>query len=1090
MEKCIFHGNRPSFACGLKKNYLKKPKWFLLSLLFFFSSALFAQTTVTGRVAVGDTALDGVTVQLKGTSNATRTDNAGRFRISAPSNGTLVFTFIGFAPQEIPINGRTTVDAQLQSTNQQLTDVVVVGYSTQRRGTVSGAISTIGAKDLVTTPATTTSGALVGKVQGITARSPDSRPGRGVNIQIRNMGNPLFVIDGVPYTGGSTNTTAFGLTQGSGQDVFNTLGLEDIENITILKDASASIYGLRAANGVVLVTTKKGRKESTNINVSGYYGLQNFTRYPKPPSAYVHQRATVEAALNANQDPNSILSPAELEKWRLGTDSGYQSYDYFKIVTRPNVPQKYINASASGGSQRSTYYLSISHLDQGAIIKDYTYQRTNVQANLNTQLANRLQLGTQIGLRLEKSHNVGVPGLDDYFNPFLSIFSMWPTEAPYANNNPNYINNTHNVNVNPATYTDEITGWIENIWHAMDFKINAQYDFKFGLTAKATLNYNYQNEDFDGMEYTYPAYIYNPVTGVYQDRPYNNLTGRPVVGAVPYGNQNPWREKHKRNVINRYGQFTLNYNKQIGDHSFAAVAGYERSDYENTYFVVHTVPSNNYIPLMSFSEQDILDDQWTIEARAGYIGRLNYNYKQRYLLELLGRYDGSYLYAPGKRWGFFSGVSAGWRISQENFFRNVRAINELKLRASYGETGSESGINAFDYLEGYTYRSGSSVFNGVLVIGTDPRGLPITNLSWVMNRTMNIGIDFGLLNNKFTGQIDVFQRKRTGLPFGRYDVLIPSEVGYTLPNENLNKDATRGIEGIINYNTRIGQVDFSAGVNASYARTWSLYEYKQRFGNSYNEYRTSMQDRFTGVTGHGNTAGERNNNNAFGYHVIGRFQSQEEIDKHPVNIDGQGNRTMLPGDFIYEDLNKDGIINDLDRKPIGYARGANPFLSFGSTLNAAYKGFNVAIVLAGAALQSHARSAELQIPFQNNGTSPHYMFEDRWHREDPYNPNSKWIPGTYPAIRRGNSHINYQLNDFWLTNIRYLRLRNVEVGYSLPKNIISRVGLSRFRVYVNATNLLTFDNVKKIEIDPEITSGSALVYPQQKLITFGFNASF
>lgn len=1083
MKHCLPQWKNHSSLNGCISNRIKKLKFFLFLSLSLLSCSVFSQTTITGKVATGDTALSGVTVQVKGANTATQTDANGNFSINAPSNATLIFSSVGYASQEVRINNRTSLTIQLESQNQQLTDVVVVGYSTQRRATVTGSVSTVGAKDLVTTPATTTSGALVGKVQGITSRSPDSRPGRGVNIQIRNMGSPLFVIDGVPYTGGSTNTTAFGLTQGSGQDVFNTLGLEDIENITILKDASASIYGLRAANGVVLVTTKKGKKESPNINVSGYYGLQNFTRYPKPPSAYVHQRATVEAALNANQDPNSVLSPEELEKWRLGTDSGYQSYDYFKIVTRPNVPQRYINASASGGSQRSTYYLSISHLDQDAIIKDYTYQRTNVQANLNTQLANRLQLGSQIGLRLEKNHNVGVPGLDDYFNPFLSIFSMWPTEAPYANNNPRYINNTHNVNVNPATYTDEITGWIDNIWHGMDFKLNAQYDFKFGLQAKATLNYNYQNEDFDGMEYTYPAYIYNPVTGVYEDRPYDNTTGLPRPGAIPYGNQNPWREKHKRNVINRYAQFTLNYNKQFGDHNIAAVAGYERSDYENTYFVVHTVPSNNYIPLMSFSEQDILSDNWGIEARAGYIGRVNYNYKQKYLLELLGRYDGSYLYAPDRRWGFFSGVSAGWRISQENFFQNINFINDLKIRASYGETGSELGINAFDYISGYTYRSGTSVFDGTLIIGTDPRGLPITNLSWVMNRTINLGLDFALLNSKINGQIDVFQRKRTGLPFGRYDVLLPSEVGYTLPNENLNEDATRGIEGIVNYNTRIGSVDFSAGVNASYARTWMVYEYKQRFGNSYNEYRTSNQDRVTGVTGTGN-------NNGFGYHVIGRFQSQDEIDKHPVNIDGQGNRTMLPGDFIYEDFNKDGIINDLDRTPIGYPRGSNPFLSFGSTLNAAYKGINLSIVLAGAALQSFQRAVELQIPFQNNGTSPHYMFEDRWHRENPYDPNSKWIPGTYPAIRRGNSHINYQLNDFWLTNISYLRLRNIELGYSLPRNIVSKIGMSRFRVYVNATNLLTFDNVKDIEIDPEITSGGGLVYPQQKLITFGFNASF
>jgi TonB-linked SusC/RagA family outer membrane protein len=1048
-----------------------------LFILLFSSSCLFAQNIITGKVISGDTALSGVTVQVKGTNIGTQTNAAGIFSIDASSNATLIFTYVGFITQEVKVNNQRTINVQLQAGNLQLTDVVVVGYSTQRKATVTGAVSSINAKDLVNTPATTTSAALVGKVPGITTRSPDSRPGRGVNIQIRNMGNPLFVIDGVPFTGGSTAVSAFGFNQASGQDVFNTLGLEDIESITILKDASAAIYGLRAANGVVLISTKKGKKESPVINVSGYYGFQNFTRYPKPPTAYQHQRAIVESDQNLNAAPS--ISQAELEKWRLGTDSGYQSYDYFKMVTRPNVPQRYMNASASGGSQRSTYFLSVSHLDQDAILRDFTYRRTNIQANLNTQLANRLQLGTQIGLRLEKTHNVGVPGLDDYFNPFLSILSMWPTEAPYANNNPKYINNTHNVNVNPATYKNEVTGWIEEIWHALDVKLNAQYDFRFGLTAKATLAYNYQNEDFDGMEFTYPAYIYNRNTGIYEDRAPGS--------TIPYGNQNPWREKHKRNVTNRYAQFSLNYNKQFGDHAVAAVAAYERSDYENAYFVVHTIPSNNYIPIMSFSEQDLLQDNWGIEARAGYIGRLNYNYKQKYLLELLGRYDGSYLYAPDNRWGLFAGVSAGWRISEERFFNKLKFINELKLRVSYGETGSEVGINAFDYLPGYTYPSGSSIFDGVYVIGTDPRGIPVTNLSWVMNRTKNIGIDFSMLDNKITGQFDVFERKRTGLPFGRYDVLLPSEVGYTLPNENLNEDATRGLEGMVTYSNKAGGLNYSIGVNASYARNFSIYEYKQRFGNSWHEYRVSNQDRVAGITNEGNN----NNNNGFGYHIIGRFQSQEQIDKYPVNIDGQGNRTMLPGDFIYEDTNGDGIINTLDQRPIAYPRGQNPFLSFGSVMSASYKGFTLSIVLAGAGMQSILRDFELKFPFQNNGTSPDYMFEDRWHREDPYDPNSKWIPGTYPAVRRNNTgHINNAMNDFWITNIKYLRLRNLEIGYEIPKNIIRIFGASRLRIYANGTNLITVDNVKDLGIDPEIQATNGLVYPQQKLFTFGFNLSF
>jgi hypothetical protein len=374
------------------------------------------------------------------------------------------------------------------------------------------------------------------------------------------------------------------------------------------------------------------------------------------------------------------------------------------------------------------------------------------------------------------------------------------------------------------------------------------------------------------------------------------------------------------------------------------------------------------------------------------------------------------------------------------------------------------------------------------VIGLRPRGLPITQLSWVVNRTKNIGIDFSLLNNKITGQFDVFSRKRTGLPFARYDVLLPSEVGYALPNENLNEDDTRGMEGLVSYNGVAGPVNFSIGVNGSYARVWSLYEYKQRFGNSWHEYRTSNQDRVSGIT----NEAVNNVDNGFGYHVVGRFQSQEEIDKYPVNIDGQGNRTLLPGDFIYDDTNGDGIINSLDQRVIAYPRNRNPFLSFGSTINASYKGFSLALVWAGATMQSFFRDVELRYPFQNNGTSPHYLLTDRWHREDPYDPTSKWISGTYPATRPLNTtHSNYYPNDFWITNISYLRLRNIEIGYDLPKNVLKRLGgIGRIRVYANGTNLVTIDNVHQFEIDPEIQSSGGLVYPQQKLVTFGFNVTF
>ncbi|MBF9252830.1 TonB-dependent receptor [Pontibacter sp. 172403-2] len=1011
------------------------------------------EMAVTGKVTDENGAgLPGVTVLLKGTSIAAPTGVDGNYTITVPDgSGTLVFSFIGYVTQEVPIGNQSVINVSLSTDAKALEEVVVVGYGTQTRGTVTGAVGTIQSKEITRTPAVTTSQALVGKVQGITARQADARPGGAASIQIRNMGDPLYIIDGIPSDAGQ----------------FNNLGINDIENISILKDASAAIYGLRAANGVILVTTKRGKAgEKTAITLSGYYGLQNFTRYPKPANAYQHVLGLAESEQNQGRQPN--ITPEELAKWQAGTEKNYRSFDYYDMVMRPNVPQYSLNASASGGSESVNYYFSVGHLDQEALIRDYNFNRTNFQANIDASLIKGLTVGTQLSGRIEDRHQVGVPGLDDYFNPFLSIFTMWPTERPYANDNPNYINQTHNVNVNPATYQEDVTGYVDEIWRNVRGNFYAEYDFDFGLTARGTYSYGFTNFDFDGFEYTYDAYKYDEATDTYTTDP-------------AWGNQNPWRERRKRNIVDRFAQFQLNYNKQFGDHNVSAVAAYERYDTDNKYLVVHTVPPNNYIPIQYFQNQDLLIDEWNVQARAGYIGRLNYNYKEKYLLEILGRYDGSFLFAPDSRWGLFPGVSVGWRISEESFVRdNVGSfLSDLKLRASYGKTGSDRLndnwiVSPFSYLPGYNWASGSAVFNGNLVTGLQPRGLPITTLSWVTNITKNVGIDFALFDSKISGQFDVFERRRTGLPASRYDVLLPSEVGYGLPNANLNSDAHRGVEGALAYRGTTGDFNYSLGVNATLSRLRDLETYKPRFGNSWNEYRSSIEDRWANIN--------------WGYQVIGRFQSQEDIDNYTVDNDGQGNRTQLPGDFIYKDVNGDGIINNLDERPIGYAEGANPYMSFGINGSVAWKGFSLFIDFAGANYQSFQRNWELKFPFQNNGTSPHFMLEDRWHREDPFNADSPWLPGTYPAIRKDyTSHANFRKNDFWVTNVRYIRLRNIELGYSFPQSLIEKAGITGLRVYANASNLFSIDNVKELEIDPEISSGNGLVYPQQRLYNFGFN---
>ncbi|MFT3824807.1 MAG: TonB-dependent receptor [Chitinophagaceae bacterium] len=1051
----------------LTKRLCRKGKLLpFLTLLLLFGLQAMAFDPVKGVVLdKNGSPLASVSVTVKGKKQATVTATDGSFTIDVTPGDVLIISSIGYEQLEHTVKEGEAIRLMLKDNKSTLDDVVVVGYGTQRKRALTGAVSEIKSADLVRTPAVAATAALVGKVPGITFRATDARPGNGTNIQIRNLGNPLYVIDGVPYST-SDGTTAFGFNTGvSGTNIFNQIGLEDIESISILKDGAAAIYGLRAANGVVLVTTKKGkRNESTNINVSGYYGWQNFTRYPRPANAGQYVRALVENEQNSGRDPSLLYTAQELAKWEAGTDKGYKSYDYYDIVTRPNVPQYYLNASASGGSQRSNYYFSLSHLNQDAIIKDFNFNRTNMQANLNANIAKGLQVGTQIRGRYEKRHNVGVPGLDDYFNPLLSISTMWPTESPYANDNPNYINQTHNVNVNPATYTDQVTGYIDDVFRGIDVNFSAQYDFKFGLTAKALFSYGYTNQDFEGFEYTYNAYKYNEATDTYVTDP-------------SWGNQNPWREKHKRNVWNRFGQFQLNYTKQLGDHNITLLAAYERSDMENSYLAIHTIPPNNYIPIMSFANQDYLGDEWSTEARAGYTGKVSYAYRQKYMLDGFLRYEGSFLYVKDKRWGLFPGVSAAWRISEEPFLKDkVKFLSELKLRASYGETGSEMGINAFDYLPGYNFNNGSAIFDGTYVIGLRPRGLPITNLSWVENKTTNIGLDLGLFSNKLNVTIDVFERKRTGLPAPRYDVLLPSEVGYGLPNENLTSEANRGIEGMISYNNSVGDISYSIGVNGTLARRRDLHFYKPRFGNSWDRYRNAWEDRWGNVN--------------WGYQVTGRFETQQEIDAYAVNNDGRNNITQLPGDFKFKDVNGDGVINSLDERPIGYAEGAQPYLTYGLTGHVSWKGFNLAFDFAGAALQSFWRDWELKFPFQNNGNSPAYMFTDRWHREDPYNPNSKWVAGTYPAIRRDYGHANFRRSNFWLTNVRYFRLKNLELGYTLPAKLTKKYGVGNMRIYINGTNLFSFDNVKDLQIDPEISSANGLVYPQQKLLNVGFNVSF
>jgi TonB-linked SusC/RagA family outer membrane protein len=1011
--------------------------------------------TITGTVKSqeDESGLPGVNVLIKDSGQGTITDIDGNYVIEVPTGEVvLVFSSVGYIREEIAVGTQTVIDITLIPDITALEEIVVVGYGTQKRESITGAISSVSSDDLERVHGTTVSSTLAGKLAGVSYRMPDGRPGASATIQIRNMGDPLYVIDGIQKDAGQ----------------FNNISPTDIESITILKDASAAIYGVRAANGVVVVTTKRGKTDSKNvININAYTGWQNWTRFPETVNAYEWQLGKADADMNLSGSTN--ITEEDLALWKEGTEYGYRNFDWYDFIIQPNSPQTSINLSTSGGSDKINYYLSVTRLDQNSMLgREFTFARTNFQSNIDAQITRQLKVGAQLNGRIETRDNPGVPGGDDYWAPRFALFRNRPYERPFANDNPEYINDIGHMAENWGLLTKENSGYWTEDWRVMQMNFNAKYDFSFleGLSLKGVYSFYYADRLMDGHEYTYDAYTYFPDEDEYR---------------VTFANLNPWRERGTHKVLENVTQLQLNYNKTFGKHSVDATVVNERIERRDLDVWVHSVPKTNALPLIQFADMDTYNDSDNTQARIGYIGRLNYNFANKYYLELSGREDGSWKFAEDKRWGFFPSASVGWRITEEDFARSLLGQSDLdlKLRASWGQLGDDNvGIGDFDYVEGYNYASSTVIIDGQIVKGSRDRGVPVNTISWFTSTITDIGVDYSLFDGKLSGAVDYFYRKREGLRGRKYDVLVPSELGYTLPEENVNSDAIMGLETSLLYSGTAGDFKYSIGGNISYARSKFLESYKPTWGNSWDHYRTSMEDRW--------------DRTYWGYEVIGQFQSFDEINSYEVDNDGEGNKTMLPGDLIYEDINNDGVINGFDERPIGFPRDRNPILNFGINFTAQYKGFDFAADFSGGSMYSYNQGWEMRWPYQNTGNLLKQFYDDRWHREDPFDLNSPWVPGTNPALRFNTGwHSNYNKNStFWLTNARYIRLRTLEIGYSLPAKWIEKISMQRARIYVNSYNLFSLDNLRKLGVEPEIMDENGLQYPQNKMVNVGVNISF
>lgn len=1066
---------------------------------------LFAQSTTVTGIVYDDMGMPfpGVNVVEKGTTTGTITniDGAYSIRVSDGSKSVLEFSCIGYLRQDIKVDKKTYIKVTLQEDSQEIDEVVVVGYAVKRKGSVAASVSTIKGSDVARSTSSAASGALVGKVAGITTRQKSGLPGSGTSLQIRNMGTPLYVIDGIMKD----------------EDAFNNININDIDNISILKDGAAAIYGVKAANGVVLVTTKTGGKnQKPQVNVNAYMGWQQWTEYPDLLNAHDWVYANYMSQVNRGlfDKRKTEAARAELEKWKSGsydpaTGEDYRGYDWKDAYVSNAAPQQSINASISGGTEKSNYYISVAHLNQDAVFKDYNFNRTNVQANYDIQLTDNFKIGYQMSGRIQNRSNPALPGADDSETFRTALFYMLPTTRPFANDNPQYIKFQDAVdgNLNLAAYDKEHSGEFRETWRVIQNNFNLEYKTPLkGLVAKGTFSYYYGNNTTSTFEKGWQAYSYNRAEDSYDLKYDKTAAGSTYLGKL------------NRDVEDLTGQFLLSYNNTFAKkHNVSAVGGFEFYRQTKTYRDINQSPVENiFLDLLSTNEFNSVEEHRRTISTASMIMRAGYDYMGKYIVDFAGRYDGSWKFPSNSRWGFFPSVSAAWRVSEENFFKESSIsewFSNLKIRASYGEMGDDNLNNVYNddpranqagvypdfaYMEGYAYKKGSSYIpmdptNGTtdkMMYGAQYKGVPITTLSWMKTSITNVGIDLGFFNNKLTAEFDLFKRIRSGIPGMDQDVVLPLECGFDALPRNLNSDETMGMDWFIKWNDAIGDVKYSVGLNATLARQRNGRRARELFYNAWDKYRYAKDKRWANV----------DQSAIWMYETIGVFQTQEEIDNYPVIIDGKNNESLLPGDLIFKDVNGDGVIDQFDERPKGYVAAdwpwdssqgnKNPLLSMGLNLGFEWKGIDIAADFAGGFMNTFVADWNVKWGAAPNRNGYAYNSTDVWRHEDIFDPSSAWIPGKFPALRYDANPSTRWWNDFYTKEASYVRLRNLVVGYTIPPKWTQKALIQKLRVYFEGTNLFCWDTMGDYGFDPEVSSVNGFDYPQHRVYTVGLSLTF
>jgi len=1049
---------------------MKKEKWswfFRLLLLTIFinltMSPLFAQPVkIQGSVATKQGELiPGVTIIEKGTKNGTVSDTSGEFSITLTSTDpTLVFSFIGYQTNEIKVKGKGNLKVVLDESSLGVEEVVVVGYGTQKKATLSGAVASIQSKEILTTKSTSVVSSLQGKIAGVQVRQQTAEPGTfNSMVSIRGFGAPLVVIDGVARDGMSD---------------FERLNPEDIESVSVLKDASAAIYGMNSDNGVLIVTTKKGTKGKTKFALNSFFGIKSPTSMQSNVDAYTYRLMRNE--MNRNTGLAPAFSNDVLAKWQSGTEPGYQDYNWIANTLKDYTTQQQHNLSVSGGNDAITFYTSFGFTEDNGLLKSniQQYRKYNFRNNMTVKLTNDLKAIISFAGKID--NNTSPQG--SYFWLFKPIIIADRGYQPFVPSNNSHIARIPPEFTNPyALSTQSISGYDK--WTNTQYQTSVEltYDVPFVKGMKLGVMGAY-----DGNVYNYS----NLALGYYT---YDYTTDAPTAPRTNiYNNSN--------SLFNRRDfQAQISYKNIFAKvHNVGATVVYEakaiRNDYIRAQRQYDDLFTHDIIDQGSLTNQQTAGNR-SSQSYVSLLGRFNYDYKSKYLVEFAFRDDGSYRYAPGKRWAFFPSVSGGWRVSEEAFFKEkLPYLTNFKIRGSYGMQGADAG-NAFEYYEGFKFGGvdgGYVMNNGVLTMGMVPPGVVNDNLTWVKTKTVNLGVDIDLWNGKLGIVSDIFQKNRDGL-LGTRVQSVPNTFGASFPQENINSDLVRGIELTVSHKGKIGDFNYGVSANATYSRKYLIHTERAPYASTMQMWKDPWgNDRYLG--------------REWGYTYEGRYTDITQYQTAPLLGGANGNSKNLPGSFRITDVNGDGIIDGNDQLPVfwsgqyqGYA--GNPPLQYGLTLNGEWKGLDLNILLQGSALFTIYTSPG---DVWGYGAYPNLWekYMDRWHTEDPlanpYDPSTKWIEGEFPALRSNFTGTNDNLiTDRWRLNAAYVRIKSVELGYTIPKKIAREIKMENVRVYLNCFNLLTICNENAKGMDPEREEGAYtadLTYPLMRSFNLGVNINF